>query len=372
VFLEWWQLPGPRRFLNATLDECRRGQSVLIAVPQGAPDVATGLSRLMPEGSWEFNPRGRIMVESPSQLMESLHRAATDCSKHCREITHFSQCEGLYSRWFLLEVADRPSLAASCELLEGYAQAALGMPPHLRMRLAVVCRTSSNTGIRQSKAGVHTCRWEAVVSDLDVLLHVSFKAESPNRTLDRLKAGIVAALACGDLTLAERMIIEDTETLLNPIAWLQRYAEGMQWDRASARLDELAWFEGRAVRWKGNLVEHSASLALRGAVREILSRLWEGQLSILYPMVEKQRQRIIRRLSAGLRPTFDRDNNKTAVVDLEIAQIWRQVQARRGLGLTLDEQLSLNQLLSLRNRLAHMEPVVSEASIDALLREWDG
>lgn len=90
---------------------------------------------------------------------------------------------------------------------------------------------------------------------------------------------------------------------------------------------------------------------------EIRRRIWRGQVAVLFPFLEQERIDLLKSLKQLLRTPF---HTKFGEVDdiweLELAHILQQVKAR----VNLDTKQRLQNLVSMRNTLAHLELVTGQ------------
>jgi hypothetical protein len=119
---------------------------------------------------------------------------------------------------------------------------------------------------------------------------------------------------------------------------------------------------------------HSALKVLNGDFKR---RLWRAQVSVLFPVIEEHRQRLIETLGNQLTIPFESVSG--TIEDpryLEIGHIATQIDRFR-LKTSKDLRLFVNQLKTLRDRLAHLDPAPLEIIQKTLFfpgeeqgREW--
>ncbi len=128
------------------------------------------------------------------------------------------------------------------------------------------------------------------------------------------------------------------------------------------------WCLGLAEIIDGEEKTHSAALALCNQSDEIRRRIWSAEVGVLFPYVEEQRQRILRRLAGLLRVPFETRFGEviTDWRDLEIGHIESQI-VTNGIPVARETRRMLRQLREIRNCLAHQEVIPKNLLLDEAL-----
>ncbi len=220
--------------------------------------------------------------------------------------------------------------------------------------------------------------WWGVLRPLDVAIWV---AEIGGDALDRSAAGCAVELGAFDLELVERLVGERNRYWHGDVGYLAGLLDEYWSERghppcvsvdgvlatAERPPPELvdAWRIGTVEWWQGRPVAHPALAACPGDQDSLAVVLWQGQLPVLLPRIERHRQRLARWLLARAEQARRRGfaEELTAEEDplaLEVGPLaWHAHQLRRA-GVITQEQLRYADLLRLaRNDLAHRRPVHS-------------
>jgi hypothetical protein len=114
------------------------------------------------------------------------------------------------------------------------------------------------------------------------------------------------------------------------------------------------WWQGTTAQFAGQPVEHSASLQIAGDTEEIEQRLWEAQVQVLLPFIERQRRLLVQRLNGLLQVPFVGRRGEVIddVRDLELGHIEFQC-CERPKAVDCHTRRLVTSLKLARNELAH-------------------
>jgi hypothetical protein len=201
-------------------------------------------------------------------------------------------------------------------------------------------------------------QWRGIVGALDLQLDLWLHADSqPLPALHRrLTLAVACELAGTDAALARALAKLNLRQLLEPQGFLRAEAVKRGWHEAHAR--QPNWEEGLIDGINGEQVIHSVVLAILGDDTALRRRIWQAEISVLYPFLEKQRLALAPRLRHYLRlpveTTYGLVDN---IYDLELGQL---VHFLRGRNLPRELWRMLNFLTDMRHALAHVRPVPVE------------
>lgn len=240
-----------------------------------------------------------------------------------------------------------------------------------RPRLLVSAGTAALSHPAPVQPGLVQHRWNAASAPLDMRLYAAVLFEDTGWPAwqRRLAAAIAAELAVWDPELCEfyrRLKLAD---LLDPFASLQRLANDRGWlPMATPLSEEDAWCAGRRHECDGRAQDHSAWLAVRNDRAALAQRVWNAEVGVLFPMLERHRHGLIarygRRLSVPHQPPSGERIEE--VRDLEFAHM--AVQWRNAGDLRQPREFAL-WLRDIRNCVAHGEPVLASVLLNPTWRD---
>lgn len=360
---QWWHMPGPERFVGGVLEQLRDGKNVVLCVPEHLPN---GLRSAIVQGQpspWNRTWRGlRVPADSQSAPTDLLYQHLTPAARPDRLHRAVSLVrEPAFARQLIwLEGLTPPTWPAWRTFLEEYEHACRDQPPDQRSLFCVLLRGDLALQPPTPDIGLVLAHWDGVVSDIDTLLYTSlvFPTQPLVGTRRRVAIGTVAALALWDPIVSDYLVCQPLRTILQPGELLARLAHERGW-RADAACDP--WACGREQRFGEQQRPHSAYLALCGQTSELERRVWGGQISVLYPLLEERRRQLIHELADLLQVPFQsRDGPMIQhVYDLELGHIVYQLSEHRHTGVP-DQRLDtiflqVSRLKTMRDLLAHFQ-----------------
>lgn len=164
----------------------------------------------------------------------------------------------------------------------------------------------------------------------------------------RLVASVAIEVAAWNVVLLERLMALPPEQAIRPDRHVCSWDDG---DMARWKGVTLAWANGSVDEWGGEQMEHPLWLAANRP-EGLSKRVWRGQLAILLPWIEQNRQLIIARERRYLRVDKVRSGPDLESLDWgPLAFQLSRVPAVRSLAQTLREA---------RNELAHGRPITCD------------
>jgi len=164
---------------------------------------------------------------------------------------------------------------------------------------------------------------------------------------------VAASIAVADKHLADDLCEAELDQVLNPAGILGVLREHRGWQPNSVR----NFWNGQLIKVDGVELHHSACCS----EKELIRRIWNAQVQVLFPLIEDWRQDIIAKLEEDYRSWFMKDAN---LADWEFAKLndylvgnlpavarsSRQAAALRSV---------TGQLRDIRNKIAHLKIVDS-------------
>lgn len=350
-----WTLPGPAEFLRKVERSLREGMSTVVRFPISEQTGFRDRMLAMLDDSWTCS----IFRPEPTRPpFESLcDRFAPSLSREWgTNLLDLCEREDFQGRliWIDgLEQLSRRDWDAWKKFLVDYAQASRSVQDFHRTLFVTSLEGIPSSDSPVTDVTLTTHDWRCVVDEMDLLFlaYARLRERSVNPTMRSLLAATVARVAVWDLETAERLLDQETDRILEPTETLRSVAH------------ERGWTTETPVGWEfgtdsGNGTLHAALASLPGPPRELRRRLWSAQASVLLPLVDVERYKIVeenyRQLGARLRsagetmdPLALQIGNLKGLV--EHSSFDRNVRNR------------VERLHRWRNRLAHLEPLSPSA-----------
>ncbi|MCY1658270.1 hypothetical protein OVA21_13855 [Dietzia sp. SL131] len=363
-------LPGVRNRVTAVLDDLDAGKSVVFvfadsAVESGvADDVLREIQGAAAHTEWCLEAD----KEFPVRVLESFEGSSGDITRY----SAWDQIVGWptwYGEWLFLTSWEHNDIPTILERWPAQLKVS-GLSPEDRPRLVIGATLDAVTPAmldRIDTAEVAVQWWWGTVGRLDTELCVAVHEHAKRR--DSLDQAVLAELACWDvdaLDFLSRWWDGSTDTVVPLIAELRRHREedGDVFTLASASRShqfrppkELleGWRQGRIERWGGaprvGPVDCSEA--------EVKRRLWIAHSRILMPVVDDERAKFEDKFnSIATVEMMDRNREKGGGL-IEIG-ILKDLAVRKLVRVPREDEETLRQLTSLRNRLAHCDPATDE------------
>jgi len=153
-----------------------------------------------------------------------------------------------------------------------------------------------------------------------------------------------------DFETAERLSRSTISTILSPVQILREIALERNWQP-----DEIPCvYRGTAGRFENATYTHAALLALKGEERDIQSRIWQGQVQVLLPLIERRRLNLLPKLERYLQFPLQIGNQEVSDIrELEIGQLYYLLHNKIPPNLWREIAILRRQ----RNDLAHLQPL---------------
>ncbi len=356
----WWSVPCAADFADQIASDLRAGKSVVVCLPDphppGLPDTLR--ERLLLEGPPAEDIDAAGDGGTPMRLLaarcldrfdlaedDPVERLFADARFRGRFLFVTGIRAETWPRWsaFLsrFEEACRPmgllDRTAICVFLSGLP--ALSPPP------AEVCLS-----VRP---------WRGQVSEADMLHHcwIRVRSRAWPALHRKLAAALAAKVALWDPLIADFLLGREFEDVLDPAPALQEYARVRGWGNGSRPPDPLSlWAEGKADMFEEEWRLHAALLPAGEDVTELRSRIWSAQVSVLMPILEEERRRLIQKHGRRIPLPYKTPwGSVDRVEDLELQHLAKILCSLPRLDLTIRQRAQL--LGKIRNKLAHLEPL---------------
>lgn len=372
MWATWWTLPGPSAFIDEILASLRAGRNLIVALPEHAPPELSGAvgPRVHADEIWCWRTlsissteqeRGRPIQFLFDQLQLDLPSPARAWAERLAEAAEMRDrilwIEGItgaaWDKW-------KPCLIE-------YAHACRSRPQFGRGLLCCVVSGVSQERLPIPDAALAVHPWAGRLDELDMQIWIAHLLRNAELSaLERRARRVLAASLAGfDPILALRLAQLDLDALTNPVTVLEELAAERGWTQSD--LNRPTWERGMTDFVGGQRETHPALQAINvdDAQRYIDGRVWQGQVTVVFPLLEQKRNELLSAHKRLLWVPFEKGDGTfvTAVEDLEIAHLHYQLRNHP------DRRIEplLRRLKDSRNALAHLD-TLSGLDLTDLLR----
>jgi hypothetical protein len=366
----WWTMPGPARLASRMHKAWGRGQSTLLHFPQLMPPelrwVAEKRVRDSEMRTWRSIEPGDVGDVSGFDPIDFIHHHyALDLDAHgVVDVAALAGSSRLSEYVFWIEGWSGAQLERWLAFVADYADACRAYPESQRAVFCVLVQEPSGVQrLPRQDVALTLLSWKGYVDtdDLYAWLVQALAEEEVPRFQRQLRAAVAAEVAAFDPQVAHKLALLDFPVLLDPCDWLKEQASYYGWE--SRAFQKPSWDYGEVNVVEGEEVVHPVPLALRADYKAVRRRVWQGQVAVLFPFVERQRVNLLTELRSVLRVPFTTEfgNRIVDVNDLEIGHLWYQARGR----VCENVEKRIRALKDARHALAHLD-VVSADDISRL------
>lgn len=362
----FWQLPAPSRFLQDATDHLAQGHNVVITFPRHVPEGwlprlrahmrTLGLCPLETVAANGSHPAAAILNYlrvgvGPSKLRLSHLCEMAEFQGRIIYLSEHSDANWPAWRNFLMEYED------ACRMCNGLAQRTVFLTS-LHGELAAGAPAPANL--------LRVYHWHECMDNLNICLHAA------NLLADReflpwqrqLAVAVLSELALWDPLVCEYGASRDFAEILEPQNWLAQLGNSRGWVPSLDRQQRNPDWLGYRQRFEGHDRWHSAWLALIGRNESLAVRVWNGQVSAIFPLLERHRRGLISIYGRILKvPWTTGYGTIDQIEDLELNHIADQLDSQRSSGLR-ETAAFVRWLRDLRNTLAHLAPIPASRLLD--------
>lgn len=208
--------------------------------------------------------------------------------------------------------------------------------------------------------------------DMVYWAHIILHTQTTKPPLNRmLHAETAASIALWDEHLCNMLCDAPLRQIGEPWDILEEIATEHGWYDLlnNVNSDDMLWQAGIWQTYNGQRESHSSYLSITAQKESVVRRIWQAQLSVLFPFIEQCRKVFIQKYRNKLSPAASERrvggmNKEVEVDDLEIGQIHHQLA---GTKLSHNDHQFLASLHNARNHLAHNQ-TVQQRDLDCLLQ----
>ena len=346
-----WTLPGPARFVRQVEHALRDGANVVVRFPVVTPFGFGERMRAQLQESWRCNVFHSAPASSPFQSIRE--RFASNLPTEWNP-TLLDLCENEDFRGRLIWLngvgrLDREDCSAWKKFLVDYAQASRSVPEFERTLFVAVLDGAPPADPPLDDVTLKCFDWRGVIDETDLLLaaHERLHSRDAGAVMRSLLATTVAHVASWDPDVAERLLDEGCDVILNPVSLLQSVAREKGWTSNT----DVCWELGTA---SGGGVPHAALTSLEDPPRDLRRRLWSAQASVLLPSIANWRWNLLLDHRALLAEHLKREGRPADPLDLDIGELMGMVQRP---GFDPEVRRNVRQMNRWRNELAHLRPL---------------
>lgn len=351
----WWSLPGPAAFIEDMVLHVRRGNHVVLALPDHVPPgIDTACKRGLGE-AWPWIRLDATMARSPDAYLNALLSLDIEDTPPTTAEVLLTHSE-LKNRVFWIHLMDRQKARDWVAFLETYRVLCHGRGSAGPPQFVIALQGEALAELPREDALRIVRSWKNSFTPLDALLYASRRcaATNPGSLQAQVTTATCAAFALWDAELADSIAHDPEAFLKAPLHQLLGFAQRRSWSPE----EEPCWEKGQVGFYAGEERIHVAWHAIRGDHAEIQGRLWEAQITVLFPFLEQRRRQLIDVLGASIPMPWSRERDGRSemveyVSDLEFHDFLGFLQETPGNHRELIDVV--RRLKTMRNRLAHYQ-----------------
>jgi hypothetical protein len=360
----YWQLPGPRRFLERVAADVANAVVVVLALPptmpadELEPAVAGELDHLRSEVIHvsDLDPAAPLVASLAGALGVDAARTPATAA----DLIATGVLDGA-----LLWISGVETMEpVQREQLFSVAQQLLGACDDARLLTGIaLCleRAADAPGL-ENDARLRVHSWWGVVGRLDAAVLVA----SVSDTADTVAQAVAVELAGPDLALAAQLAVLTEDAWALEEACIERARDlGIERDLLSdssprsLRKAGGPWAAGAIDLFDGDPYWHSGLLVMNHQRRALERRLWSAHTRSLLPRMDLLRSSLVdTAVKRGLLTEWQRDDG----TEIEFSDISRRFARDPGLPHPVRELA--RWLHETRNRLAHLHPIAPTALLE--------
>lgn len=347
-----WTLPGPARFALRVERALRDGANVVMRFPVATPAGFGEHARSRLQESW------RCTVFRPDPAIPPFRSIRERFAPHLPNewnptLLDLCEHEDFRGRLVWLDGVghmDSEDCSSWKKFLVDYAQASRSVPEFERTLFVAVLEGAPPTEPPPEDVTLKCFDWRGVIDETDLLLaaHERLHGRDAGPVMRSLLATTVARVANWDPAVAERLLDEGCDAILDPVSLLQSVAREQGWTSDT----DASWKLGTA---SGDGVPHAALAALEDPPRDLRHRLWSAQASVLLPSIAGWGRDLLMRHRALIAEHLKREGKPDDPLDLDVGELTGMVVQHPGF--EPDVRRDVRRMNRWRNELAHLRPL---------------
>jgi hypothetical protein len=360
--MKFWDLPGPRSFLDGVESELRNNKNLVVAMPDRGPSGFTvALGEILDHSGWN-----RVSVQSlngiqPADcLFEQLNIATESAQRRSPQ----RLMEALEPGQIVVIEGIRADTWKNWKSwVAEYEVASRAVSSFDRALLLLIVIGVPERELPTKAVALDNLVWRGVMSELDMLAYAGARVR--DKGLEGVKAQLIAMtiarLSQWDQAVADILLEEDLALLFSPQNVLKELGMSYGWKKGLSP----DWHSGTTDDFGGRRQVHSAFLALHDPTHELSMRIWSSQASSLLPLIELHRRALVPKIRHRLKMPVTIDGEQiTDALDLEIGALAYLAGIHN-----IDPSIraKLRKLRNIRNSLAHLDVLDASTALDSEL-----
>ncbi|NEJ95409.1 hypothetical protein [Rhizobium ruizarguesonis] len=346
--VEFWHLPGPRRFVEDVRSRIHAGSLLIVEDPWGAPSTADAIVQRLREAA-VFDCLGHETWDGA--LSRAISVASTYPEKPLAVLIADARLRGSILVVSLRQLGDPQAKELKAFSVARNMLARQDEPP---LSLVVVV---GKVAVDSLPAGWEKQTTQGIIDPLDSVVFASSELGEDAWLIRRLKTAIAVEVGAWDVELVARLCALSLENAVRPDLCTQLWAD--DYDVPSS---QPSWHAQSVCVWGDEEVIHAAWLAKHQSAT-LRRRVWAGQLAALLPWIDQFRLQVTETYTRDLGPIVNGEKYRQSLEELDWGPIVYGLKgAERAVpasALKMAESMRI-----VRNELAHGRPA-SWASIRA-------
>jgi hypothetical protein len=356
--MDWWTIPGPRRFLDAIIDDVREGKSVFLILPENAPGrVSHSLKEALREDfNWESI--NVIPGTNPVDFLYALLVPNAD-PRRLRSESSLASEQDFQRKLIWIEEISEGDWAAWSKFFLEYERVSRAVPESRRSLFVIRMIGPAVALMAPVAVGLSSLRWDGWLRQNDMQLYSNSCIRDRKSGLETdLTIALVSELGGWDPALCEYLADFELCKLIEPAQLLEQFAAERGWCFKPGSYDDDAWSKGLWQTFLRKQTPHTSFGAFLLGQRFLSRLLWKAEIGILMPYIEEKRQVLIEQYRMHLKlPYYSKYGVINDVYDLEIGILELLLNQSGVPPKTVLEFIS--NLKMARNQLSHLTPVDS-------------
>lgn len=352
----WWQLPGPKSFIDRLVQDIRDGKNIIMCLPKYSPyeKLSKAVRIEMENDEWEWHLIDTQEEKDPVNLLfkrfipnhriDQIRNANTLAKDPVFKgkliwLTNINQNNWLSWREFIVDYAN---ICRHYCLLD-----------RTLFCIPLIGELTLNLPSEDICLSLH--RWCNYIDRTDMLVFTSqfFREKAIPLIEKQMIISVIVNLSLWDPFTSERLANESIDKILKPNYILKQIARERDWDNSDFVNERLLWLSGIKNEFEGKEEFHSAILSLHDPKKEIERRIWSAQVGVYFPFIEQKRQEILVKLKNVLKVPFTtRFETINNIWDLEIGHIESQIVNE--ISVPMELKKLVKRLRIMRNKLSHL------------------
>lgn len=365
----WWKLPGPARFLRALTREIEDGKSVILRWPHRPPRnwrfaLEETNPGLLSQYLWTPFSAHKTQGLSPQEFLANSTGLDLGPSWEITPERLLEAPDKIESRIFVLEDLDAQTWRAWQPFLTTYADLSRNIDTESRARFLVSLKPGEPIPhLSTTDVCLTSLTWDGYISSLDTQIFADhFWHDSLCTSRQKpLWLAMVTAFAAWDPEAIQTLATMKLASLCDLQLLSERLTELL--NRATPQIEtsttatrDHRWLTGLIQSFDGRDTPHPACLLHKD--EEVTHLLWTAQMTILLPLIERERRRFQQKFAPSFQIPFTTNTGERIdqLQDMEIGHIWHQMTQNPG-RYPQDDRDRVRLLRHARNELAHFKPL---------------